>query len=251
MVPAVELWRCGRSVAAACSGFSVVWHGRVALRLLRPWRQRRCPRARVAVAGQRRRHPRVRLARCGGDVACLCLPRSGALGVAGSAAVSGAFCRGGLLRALGRVVGGPLAKAMPACGRTAVTPAGATPTLLRVPSLDLSPPCGNPRLGLLGISRWCLSDVGALRVGAAGLVRRRTTVGLRRKLCLVGTRRAATTFRCRFSFLKARPRRPLVYVFVGVVEALCHSAWLGGVEAIVALGVCLLPEFGVVDLCSW
>jgi hypothetical protein len=89
------------------------------------------------------------------------------LSVAGSAAVSGAFCRGGLLRALGRVVGGPLAKAMPACGRTAVTPAGATPTLLRVPSLVLSPPCGNPRLGLLGVSRWCSSDVRALRVGAS------------------------------------------------------------------------------------
>jgi hypothetical protein len=137
------------------------------LRLLRPCWQRRCPRARVAVAGQRRRHPRVRLARCGGGVACLCLPRSGVLSVAGSAAVSGAFCRGGLLRALGRVVGGPLAKAMPACGRTAVTPAGATPTLLRVPSLVLSPPCGNPRLGLLGVSRWCSSDVRALRVGAS------------------------------------------------------------------------------------
>ncbi|AQK49249.1 hypothetical protein ZEAMMB73_Zm00001d048961 [Zea mays] len=93
--------------------------------------------------------------------------RSGALTVAGSAAVSGAFCRGGLLRALGRVVGGPLAKAMPACGRTAVTPAGATPTLLRVPSLVLSPPCGNPRLGLLGVSRWCSSNVRALRVGAS------------------------------------------------------------------------------------
>jgi hypothetical protein len=58
-----------------------------------------------------------------------------------------------------------------------VTLAGATPTILRVHSLDLSPPCGNPRLGLLGVSRWCLSDVGALRVGAAGLVRRRTTEG--------------------------------------------------------------------------
>jgi hypothetical protein len=132
-----------------------------------------------------------------------------------------------------------------------VTPAGATPTLLRVPSLDLSPPCGNPRLGLLGVFRWCSPDVGALKVGAAGLVGRRTTRGLRRKLCLVGTRRAATTFRRRFSFLKARPRRPLVCVFVGVVEALCHSAWLGGGEAIVAFGVCLLPEFGVVNLCSW
>jgi hypothetical protein len=65
---------------------------------------------------------------------------------------------------------------------------------------------------------------------------------------LVGTRRAATAFRRRFSFLKARPRRPLVCVFVGVVEALRHSAWLGGVGAIVALGVCLLSEFGVVDL---
>jgi hypothetical protein len=69
------------------------------------------------------------------------------------------------------VVGGPLAKTMLACGRTAVTPAGATPTLLRVPSLDLSPPCGNPRLGLLGVSRCCSTGVGALRVGAAGLVR--------------------------------------------------------------------------------
>jgi hypothetical protein len=127
-----------------------------------------------------------------------------------------------------------------------VTPAGATPTLLRVLSLDLSPQCENPRLGLLGVFRWCSSDV-----GAAGLVGRRTTGGLRRKLCLVGTRRAATTFRCRLSFLKARPRRPLVCVFVGVVEALCHSAWLGGVGVIVALGVCLLPKFGVVDLCSW
>jgi hypothetical protein len=132
-----------------------------------------------------------------------------------------------------------------------VTPAGATPALLRVLSLDLSPQCGNPRLGLLGDFRWCSSDVGALKVGVAGLVGRRTTGGLRRKLCLVGTRRAATTFRLRFSFLKAQPRRPLVCVFVGVVEALCHSAWLGGVGAIVALGVCFLPEFGVVDLCSW
>jgi hypothetical protein len=80
--------------------------------------------------------------------------------------------RVGWLRALGRVVGGPLAKAMPACGRTTVTPAGATPTLLRVPSLDLSPPCGNPRLGLLGVSHWCSTDV-----GAAGLVRRWTAEG--------------------------------------------------------------------------
>jgi hypothetical protein len=76
-------------------------------------------------------------------------------------------------------------------------------------------------------------------------------LGLRRKLCLVGTRWAATAFRYRFSFLKARPRRPPVCVFVGVVEALRHFAWLGGVGATVALGVCLLPEFGVVDLCSW
>uniref|UniRef100_A0A804QQP1 Ribosome biogenesis protein slx9-like n=1 Tax=Zea mays TaxID=4577 RepID=A0A804QQP1_MAIZE len=52
---------------------------------------------------------------------------------------------------------------MPACGRTAVTPAGATPALLRVLSLDLSPQCGNPRLGLLGDFRWCSSDVGALK----------------------------------------------------------------------------------------
>ncbi|KAL5663463.1 hypothetical protein ACJX0J_023571, partial [Zea mays] len=77
--------------------------------------------------------------------------------------------------------------------------------------------------------------VGALRVGAAGLVRRWTAEGLRRKLCLVCTRRAATAFRRRFSFLKARPRRPLVCVFVGVVEALRHSAWLGGVGTFVAL----------------
>jgi hypothetical protein len=47
------------------------------LRLLWPWWQRRCPRARVAVAGLRRRHTRVRLARCGGCVACLYLPWSG------------------------------------------------------------------------------------------------------------------------------------------------------------------------------
>jgi hypothetical protein len=40
--------------------------------------------------------------------------------------------------ALGRGVRGPPAKAMPACERTAVTPTGATPTLLRVPSLDPS-----------------------------------------------------------------------------------------------------------------
>jgi hypothetical protein len=58
-------------------------------------------------------------------------------------------------------------------------------------------------------------------------------------------------FRCRFSFLKAQPRRPQVCVFVGVVEALRHSAWLDGVGAFVALGVCLLPKFNVVDLCSW
>jgi hypothetical protein len=51
--------------------------------------------------------------------------------------------RGGWLRALGRVVGGPPAKAMLACGWTAVTPVGATPTLLRVPSLDLSPHAGS------------------------------------------------------------------------------------------------------------
>jgi hypothetical protein len=76
-------------------------------------------------------------------------------------------------------------------------------------------------------------------------------LGLRRKLCLVCTRRATTTFRRRFSFLKARPRRPPVCVFVRVVEALRHSAWLDGVRAFVALGVCSLPEFGVVDLCSW
>jgi hypothetical protein len=74
------------------------------------------------------------------------------------------------LRTLGRVVGGPLAKAMPACGRTVVTLAGATPTLLRVSSLDLSPPCGNPRLGLLEVSRWCSTDVGALRVGDLGML---------------------------------------------------------------------------------
>jgi hypothetical protein len=38
---------------------------------------------------------------------------------------------------------GPRAKAMPACGWTTVMPAGATPTLLRVSSLDLpQPPCG-------------------------------------------------------------------------------------------------------------
>ncbi|KAL5671727.1 hypothetical protein ACJX0J_016033, partial [Zea mays] len=61
------------------------------------------------------------------------------------------------------------------------------------------------------------------------------------KLCLVCTRRAATTFRRRFSLLKVRPRRPQLCVFVGVVEALCHSAWLDGVGAFVALGVCLLP----------
>jgi hypothetical protein len=85
--------------------------------------------------------------------------------------------RGGWLRALGREVGGPLAKAMPACGRTSVMPAGATPTLLRVSSLDLSPPCGNRHLGLLGISRRCSISVGALRVGAVGVVRRRTTEG--------------------------------------------------------------------------
>jgi hypothetical protein len=40
-------------------------------------------------------------------------------------------------------------------------------------------------------------------------------------------------------------------VFVSVVEDLRHSSWLDGVGAIVALGVWLLPEFGVVDLCSW
>jgi hypothetical protein len=50
--------------------------------------------------------------------------------------------RAGWLRALGRVVGGPPAKAMLACGWTAVTPVGATLTLLRVPSLDLSPHAG-------------------------------------------------------------------------------------------------------------
>jgi hypothetical protein len=62
-------------------------------------------------------------------------------------------------------VGGPLAKAMLACGRTAVTPAGATPT--GVSSLDLSPHAGTlasaflgslagdrPVLGLVG---WCVS----------------------------------------------------------------------------------------------
>jgi hypothetical protein len=38
---------------------------------------------------------------------------------------------------------------------------------------------------------------------------------------------------------------------VRVVEALRHSAWLDGVRAFVALGVCSLPEFDVVDLCSW
>jgi hypothetical protein len=76
-------------------------------------------------------------------------------------------------------------------------------------------------------------------------------LGLRRKLCLVGTRRAAAAVRRRFSFLKVWHRRPPVCVFVGVVKALRHSTWLGGVRAIVALGVCLLPEFGVVDLCSW
>jgi hypothetical protein len=34
--------------------------------------------------------------------------------------------------------GGPLAKAMPSCERTVVMPAGTTPTLLRVSSMDHS-----------------------------------------------------------------------------------------------------------------
>jgi hypothetical protein len=58
--------------------------------------------------------------------------------------------------ALCRGVRGHPAKAMPACGRTAVTPTGATPTLLRVPSLDPSASFGSPCLGLFGVSRWLL-----------------------------------------------------------------------------------------------
>ncbi|AQK73284.1 Homeodomain-like superfamily protein [Zea mays] len=111
-------------------------------------------------------------------------------------------------------------------------------------------------------------DIGVADLSAFFLVLAIYTalLGLQRKLCLVCTRRAATTFRRRFSFLKVRPRRPAVCVFVRVVEALRrsawlngvrvvealrHSAWLDGVRAFVALGVCSLPEFDVVDLCSW
>jgi hypothetical protein len=96
-------------------------------------------------------------------------------------------------------------------------------------------------------------DIGAANPSAFSLVLAiyAALLGLRRKLCLVGTRRAAMAFRRRFSFLKAWPRRPPVCVFIGVVEAFHHSAWLNGVRVIVALGICLLPEFGVVDLCSW
>jgi hypothetical protein len=68
-------------------------------------------------------------------------------------------------------------------------------------------------------------------------------LGLRRKLCLDCSRRAATTFRRRFSLLS---RRPSIWVFVGNVEAFRHSAWLGGAWVFVALDVCLPPVFGVV-----
>ena len=62
---------------------------------------------------------------------------------------------GDLLRTTRHVVGGPPVKAMLACGRTTVTPVGATPSLLRVSSMDLPlPPCGSPRLGHLGVSCW-------------------------------------------------------------------------------------------------
>jgi hypothetical protein len=54
-------------------------------------------------------------------------------------------------------------------------------------------------------------------------------LGLRRKLCLDCSRRAATTIRLRFSFLKALSRRPSICVIVGKVEAFRHSALLGGV----------------------
>lgn len=53
----------------------------------------------------------------------------------------------------------------------------------------------------------------------------------------------AAAVRRRFSFLKARPRRPSDCVVVGVVEAFRRSAWLGGVWAFVVIGVYLLLKF--------
>jgi hypothetical protein len=62
---------------------------------------------------------------------------------------------GDWFRAMRHVVVSPSVKAIPACGWTAVTPVGATPTLLRVLSMDLPcPPCGSPSLIHLGVSRW-------------------------------------------------------------------------------------------------
>jgi hypothetical protein len=76
-------------------------------------------------------------------------------------------------------------------------------------------------------------------------------LGLRRKLCLVCSRRAVVTaIWRRFSFSKALPRRPSIYGVVDIVEAFRRSAWLDGAWAFVALGVCLFPVFGDKDTCS-
>jgi hypothetical protein len=56
--------------------------------------------------------------------------------------------------------------------------------------------------------------------------------------------------RRRFSLLKALSRRPSICVVVDNMLVFCHSAWLGGAWAFIALGVCLLPVLGAIVLGS-